>query len=53
MLFCILDDNPDHSSESALKRLILRLRRKIVRETILNGYGLRYRLRREAEPGST
>ena len=36
-----------------LKSLIMRLRRKVGRETIVNGYGLGYRLRTEAEPGAT
>lgn len=49
----LLYDDPDRASESGLKSLVMRLRRKIGRETIVNGYGLGYRLRTEAEPGST
>ena len=49
----LLYDDPDRASESGLKSLIMRLRRKIGRETIVNGYGLGYRLRTEAEPGAT
>jgi len=46
-------DDPQRASESGLKSLIMRLRRKIGRETIINGYGLGYRLRTEPEPGSS
>jgi two-component system OmpR family response regulator len=36
--------DPDRATESGLKSLVMRLRRKIGREVIVSGYGLGYRL---------
>ena len=43
-LLQVVYDDPDRASESGLKSLIMRLRRKIGRELIVNGYGSGYRL---------
>lgn len=45
LLMAIYDD-PELASESGLKSLIMRLRRKLGREVIVNGYGLGYRLQK-------
>ena len=43
-LLQVVYDDPNRASESGLKSLIMRLRRKIGRELIVNGYGSGYRL---------
>lgn len=43
-LLQVVYDDPDRASESGLKSLIMRLRRKVGREVIVNGYGSGYRL---------
>lgn len=43
-LLQVVYDHPDRASESGLKSLIMRLRRKIGRGVIVNGYGSGYRL---------
>lgn len=44
-LLAAIYDDPDTATESGLKNLILRLRRKLGRDSIMNQYGVGYRIR--------